>query len=189
VDGSGDDLTFEFETSGGHRYQFAKRSVVSRFSDSTITRPRNGRRRWMLTRYEDGHASDRDGKPRGQVDPRDKDGGWTILDYFPDSDRVMSARRTNSPLKIEFGYEDMSTYGTVDARIHLLVLRENFAFLKSVTLRDESGLLYEVAYTHLPNGNLTEARRPDPAPAQIWRYGYVIPPAAPLSATDCLVAN
>jgi RHS repeat-associated protein len=170
-----------FESASGHRFEFAQRSV-QKF--------KTGRRKWLLTRFEDGHATLPSGISRniqgGNL-------GWTVLTYAPDSDRVATAARGGGRLHVDFEYSsiDLSDQ-TVPTRVKLLVRQENFQLLHFVRVfANRSGTpLFAIQYDHDQLGNLTSARRTGVlAPIRAWTYGYRPPPVGLTGALRWALSN
>jgi RHS repeat-associated protein len=150
----------------------AKPLVQEKPADGSSPEAVEGRRRWVLTAFEDGHAIDK-------VNPRSK--GWTVVDYLPDSDMVSSAARVGGLLTVSFVYEDPAPEGSLG----LLARRENLKLLKSVLV----GTTTWVEFAHdLNNGQLLTATRRVGEPTVSSSYTYWKAPSG-LSLGDVTAAS
>jgi RHS repeat-associated protein len=144
---------------------------VYRFDRPAVKRDREGRRKWLLTKFHDGHG-------------RDGDQGWTRLTYAEESNRLLEVERTPGMLKLEFEYcEDFSQDNCegvpADAAgvLKVLARTEDFKLLKAVVLKAGEDQLHVVRFRHDRWGNLMEAERTTDPPAQRWTYRYNEPPS------------
>ena len=153
VDGAGVQLT----TEQGHVY---------RFDRPAVKRDQEGRRKWLLTKFHDGHG-------RGEEE------GWTHLTYAENSNRLTKVERTPGQLTLEFEYcEDFSEDDCEgipeDAAglLKFLARNEDFKLLKGVVLKSAVQVLHVVRFKHDRWGNLLEAERTTDPPSQKWKYTY-----------------
>ncbi|MDC0712256.1 Ig-like domain-containing protein [Stigmatella sp. ncwal1] len=139
---------------------------VYRFDQPAVKRNKEGRRKWLLTKFHDGHG-------RGESE------GWTHLTYANNSNRLKKVERTPGVLTLEFKYcEDFSqdacdgvppdAAGTLKA----LARSEDFKLLKGVVLLNGGTQLHAVRFKHDKWGNLLEAERTTDPPPQRWQYTY-----------------
>ncbi|RKH35831.1 hypothetical protein D7Y13_17030 [Corallococcus praedator] len=170
----------EFTTRDGMVYLFERLSTVS---------GEDGRRRWMLTRYSEGHG-----------DPANPQEGWTHILYAGDSDRVERVERRPGNLVVVFTYEAILpeqslkqppdfTVSRFAERLRLKARTEDLQLLSMVGIffrqdaledplaLDKTKALYRVEFKHDAQGNLLRAERPTGFPRQAWAYTYAPPPA------------
>ena len=153
VDGLGVKVTTEY----GHVY---------RFDRPAVKRDKEGRRKWLLTKFHDGHG-------------RDLDEGWTHLTYAEGSNRLTQVARTPGVLSLELKYcEDFSQDdcdglpSDAAGLLKALARGEDFKLLKGVILSNQGQPLHVVRFKHDTWGNLLEAERTTDPPAQRWKYTY-----------------
>ncbi|XXF81065.1 RHS repeat-associated core domain-containing protein [Myxococcaceae bacterium GXIMD 01537] len=130
-----------------------------------------GRRRWLLTAFEEGHG--------GPLTPRADGSGfdgthWTHVRYEGETDRIATVERTPGLVRLQFEYSDVEMDAPeTPERIRSLVRTRGFKFLSAVRLESTGGnLLYRVDFTHDARGNLTSAARSPGVPFQRWMYDY-----------------
>ncbi|MBM7116846.1 RHS repeat-associated core domain-containing protein [Archangium primigenium] len=153
VTGRGVEVTTEY----GHVY---------RFDRPAVKRDQEGRRKWLLTKFHDGHG-------RGESE------GWTHFTYAEETNRLTRVERTPGALALEFKYcadfsQEDCTGLPADASglLKALARREGFKLLAGVVLSQGGAPLHTVRFTHDTWGNLLEAERTTDPPAQRWRYTY-----------------
>ncbi|HYH99709.1 RHS repeat-associated core domain-containing protein [Hyalangium sp.] len=157
VDGEGVKLTTE-------------QGRVYRFDRPAVKRDKEGRRKWLLTKFHDGHG-------RGEEE------GWTHLTYAEGSNRITKAQRTPGELSLEFKYcEDFTREDCeglppdAPGLLKFLARSEGFKLLKGVLLKSGPRELHVVRFEHDRWGNLLEAERTTDPPAQKWTYTYAALP-------------
>jgi len=168
----------EFRAPNGHRYRFDQKS-----RKSTV----NGRRRWLLTAFEDGH---------GVPDPADatKPGrGWTALTYKPDSDLVETAARNGGKLKLAFAYTTIDPAGNHPRPFVNAARAEGLQLLTGVTLEGPPGTtLASLAFAfqdgrdNLLKADLTATGL---SGTRSWVYAYDPPDPALSGAERWMQAN
>lgn len=153
VDGLGVKVTTEY----GHVY---------RFDRPAVKRDKEGRRKWLLTKFHDGHG-------RGETQ------GWTHLTYAEGSNRLTKVERTPGVLSLEFKYCEDFTRDDCDGLpvgasglLKTLARAEDFKLLEAVLLLNQGQPLHTVRFTHDKWGNLLEAERTTDPPPQRWKYTY-----------------
>ncbi|RYZ43808.1 MAG: hypothetical protein EOO71_01945, partial [Myxococcaceae bacterium] len=180
----------EFTTRDGMVYLFERLSTVS---------AEEGRRRWMLTRYSEGHG-----------DPANPQEGWTHILYAGDSDRVERVERRPGNLVVVFTYEPILPEQSLEQlpplwvsrfaeRLRLKARTEDLQLLSSVGIYlqqhaqqdplDPNKALYRVKFEHDAQGNLLRAERPTGFPRQAWAYTYAPPPAGTTGYTRWRLTN
>ncbi|KFE70050.1 polymorphic toxin-type HINT domain-containing protein [Hyalangium minutum] len=140
---------------------------VYRFNRPAVKRDQEGRRKWLLTKFHDGHG-------RGEQD------GWTHLTYAEGTNRLTQAKRTPGELSLELKYcEDFSREDCdgvapdAPGNLKFLARSEGFKLLKGVVLKNSQGQeLHIVRFKHDRWGNLLEAERTTDPPTQKWKYTY-----------------
>jgi RHS repeat-associated protein len=143
-----------YEASNGWRYRFDRLSVMAR----PLMAPRTaggepdalpGRRRWVLTAIDDGHA-------RSSSDT--STAGWQVVEYYAKSDMVRRVARNGGRLALEFGYEAVPD--TALQTLKVTARRDNLGFLRTVTAKRGEAAVVTVTLTQDPqNGNLLGANR------------------------------
>jgi len=153
----------EFRAPNGHRYRFEQRS-----RKSTV----NGRRRWLLSAFDDGH-----GVPDA-LDPKKPGRGWTLVTYKPDSDLVDTVARSGGKLKLSFGYTAIDPAGTHPKPFVNAARAENLQLLTSLTLERPPGTtLASLAFSfqggrdNLQKVDLTSSDPTLPG-TRSWVYAY-----------------
>jgi RHS repeat-associated protein len=157
--GSGELYAIFTEGVRGKRYLFGQ---LARHADEY------GRRRWLLTATDDGHA--RGGAGWNRDNWTGEEDGSTKYSYLAGTDLLSSVKRT--PGELEFVFDYWPGIDTTDKRIPYKVRnegREGFRFLKSVTAGGTS-----IEFTQSLVGNLEEVKVSG-APKQRWVYGYEAP--------------
>ncbi|HYH95020.1 RHS repeat-associated core domain-containing protein [Hyalangium sp.] len=145
-----------------------------RFDRLAVKRDTEGRRKWLLTKFHDGHG-------------RDGDAGWTQLTYAHGSNRLIQVARTPGALGLELEYEDIPQDAA--AAINALARQEDFQFLKKVTLKNGEMTLHAGTFLHDKQGNLLEANGTTGSPSRTWRYTYKEVPANVESAKAWRAVN
>jgi RHS repeat-associated protein len=174
ADGSPDVL---FQAANGDRYRFDRPSKKARKSV--------GRRRWVLTAFEDGH---------GRPDPTDASKlgpGWILVEYYQDSDMIRSVARQGGKLKLAFDYyPSIDDSSTLPRRLKSMARTENFGLLKTVTLafldpQPAGKTIGTLTFMQDERGNLKTAEWVVPGlpPSQKWQYTYETPDTS-LSGAD-----
>ncbi|ABS26527.1 CARDB domain-containing protein [Anaeromyxobacter sp. Fw109-5] len=92
-----------------------------------------GRRRWVLTAVGDGHAR------QDAVDATKLGPGWTVVEYFADSDMIRRVYRKGGKLGLYFAYEPVDLASSVSPRFKAAAVAESFGFLKTVVARFQAG--------------------------------------------------
>lgn len=153
-----------------------------------------GRRRWILTAVDDGHGR------ADATDPVKPGAGWTIVEYFADSDMIRRVYRKGGKLGLYFGYDPVDPASTLSTRFKAAAVAENFGLLRTVEARfqtaagdgtpegadsngvpsNPSGFIAKLTLTRDARGNLTRAARvaseDKTTVDQEWAYGYVADP-------------
>ena len=156
----------ELEVTGDSVKLTTEQGHVYRFDRPAVKRDKEGRRKWLLTKFHDGHG-------------RGEEQGWTHLTYAEDSNRLIRVERTPGELSLEFKYcEDFSRddcEGIPEDAVGILKFlarSEDFKLLKGVILKKGNHELHLVRFKHDKWGNLLEAERTTDPPAQKWKYTY-----------------
>lgn len=158
---------------------------VYRFDRPAVKRDKEGRRKWLLSKFHDGH-----GRDAGQ--------GWTHLTYAEGTNRLTKVERTPGSLSLEFKYcEDFvrddcaGVAPDAPGLLKFLARSEGFKLLKGVVLTDvtEGRELYVVRFKHDRWGNLLEAERTPELPEQKWKYTYAEVPRDVASAKSWRAVN
>ena len=162
----------ELEVNGTGVQLTTEQGWVYRFELPAVKWDKEGRRKWLLTKFHDGRG-------RGEQE------GWTHLSYAENSNRLKRVARTPGVLSLELAYCDDFTVDDCegippDAQglLKHLARSEDFKLLKAVTLKSGSLPLHVVRFKHDKWGNLLEAERTTDPPAQKWKYTY-----APIPST------
>jgi RHS repeat-associated protein len=149
-----------------------------RFNQVAQGRDKEGRRKWLLTRY---------GEERKDPGPDEKalagTGNWTYVKYEDDSDRIQEVDWDPGTVKLAFTYKDVSDPKT-PGRVLALTRTQGFKWLSRVELKHKptpNKVLYQVDFDHDAYGNLLHAVRTQwPAsqvstqagPYPLWSYEY-----------------
>lgn len=158
----------ELEADGEGVEVTTEQGRVYRFDRPAVKRDKEGRRKWLLSKFHDGHG-------RGEEE------GWTHLTYAEGSNRLTKVERTPGALSLEFKYcEDFSQENCAGVApdapglLKFLARSEDFKLLKGVVLKDvmEDRELHVVRFKHDRWGNLLEAERTTDSPTQKWKYTY-----------------
>ncbi|RKH13284.1 hypothetical protein D7X74_22150 [Corallococcus sp. CA047B] len=179
----------EYTTTDGSVFLFER---LSKLSDDV-------RRRWVLTRYSDGHG-----------DPENPLLGWTHVRYAGDSDRVERVERQPGKLTLVFTYQpilpEQAEGGATPSVKFVELLRlkaktEDLQLLSSVGAYyqgdvppdlenlDTSKALHRVGFEHDAQGNLLRAERRTGLPRQAWAYAYAAPPEGTTGYARWRLAN
>ncbi|HEX8705547.1 MAG TPA: carboxypeptidase regulatory-like domain-containing protein, partial [Myxococcaceae bacterium] len=152
-------------TSGGVKLT-TEQGRVYRFDQPAVKRDQKGRRKWLLTKFHDGHG-------RGEED------GWTHFTYAPNSNRLTKVERKPGHLSLEFKYcEDFNREDCegvsrdAPGLLKFLARSEDFKLLKGVILKSGQQELHVMRFQHDKWGNLLEAERTTDTSAQKWKYTY-----------------
>ncbi|HZH77164.1 MAG TPA: hypothetical protein VEY88_14130, partial [Archangium sp.] len=139
---------------------------VYRFDRPAVKQDKEGRRKWLLTKFHDGHG-------RGETE------GWTHLTYAEGSNRLTKVERTPGVLSLEFTYCEDFAQDDCDGLpsdaaglLKTLARSEDFKLLKGVRLLNQGQPLHVVRFKHDKWGNLREAERTTDPPTQRWTYTY-----------------
>ncbi len=157
----------------GRQFLFAQQSAWD-------TKP--GRRRWLLTAMEDGHA--RDAKGNAPDTWTGEEAGSTKITYEPGSDRIATVQRLPAGLQFSFTYQN--PVDTSDETIPLTIrseARTGFRFLKSVSVNGTT-----IEFTQGPSGNLEDVTISGD-PKQHWHYAYEPVPAGASGAEGWALTN
>ena len=147
--------------------------VVHRFDRASVNGVGRGRRAWLLTATDEGHA-------RAGSDGLTNTIGWTALSYVDGTD-LLAKVQTRGSLWLEFSYVDVdqSKDTAVPSRIRNLAGAKHLKYLQSVALKQAGTngpvVLHQVSYTQ-QRGNLISAQRTTDLPTQNWVYVYMAVP-------------
>ncbi|HEX8434107.1 DUF6531 domain-containing protein, partial [Archangium sp.] len=149
-----------------------------RFTQVAQGRSKEGRRKWLLTRY--GEELNDSGR---ELEAPAGTGNWAYVKYEDDSDRIEAVDWRPGTVKLAFTYKDVDPEKS-PGRVLALSRSQGFKWLSRVELKHKptaDTVLYQLDFDHDANGNLLHAVRTQweegsstapEGPYPVWTYGY-----------------